>query len=139
MNVNYVQYDIQTGQIFGTGSSDEPSVKGVSGYLIVDQQVDNTKYKVENNVLVPLPAKPGYYYYYNYITNQWVFDEQSCANAVIAERNQLLYASDWTQIPNNPLTPALQEQWAIYRQALRDIPSQQGYPAIVNWPTPPQG
>lgn len=139
MNVNYVQYDNQTGQIFGSGNADEMSVAGVSGYLIVEQQVDNTKFKVENNQLVELSAKPGFYYYYNYITNQWVFDEQSCANAVIAQRNELLYASDWTQIPNNPLTPALQQEWAVYRQALRDIPNQQGYPATVIWPTPPQG
>jgi hypothetical protein len=139
MNVNYVQYDTQTGQIFGSGGAQLESVEGVSGYLIVEQQVDNTKFKVENNQLVALSAKPGFYYYYNYTTDQWVYDETSNASAVIAQRDQLLYASDWTQIPNNPLTPALQDEWAVYRQALRDVPSQQGYPATVNWPTAPQG
>jgi hypothetical protein len=139
MNVCYVQYDLQTGQILGSGGTQLSSIEGVAGYMVVDELIDNTKFKVENNQIVPLPAKPGYYYYYNYTTNQWVFDETFCANAVIAQRNELLYASDWTQIPNNPLSPALQEEWAVYRQALRDVPSQQGYPATVNWPTPPQG
>lgn len=33
----------------------------------------------------------------------------------------LLYGSDWTQIPNNPLTPEYSAEWAIYRQELRDF------------------
>jgi hypothetical protein len=54
-------------------------------------------------------------------------------------RNNLLYKSDWTQIANNPLTPELQQQWAVYRQQLRDITEQSGYPFNIIWPTPPQG
>jgi hypothetical protein len=54
-------------------------------------------------------------------------------------RNLLLYESDWTQIPNNPLTVEQQQAWADYRQQLRDIKSQPGYPNNVIWPTPPQG
>ena len=139
MNVNYVQYNLQNGQIYGSGSTQYDAIKDVPGYLIVEEQIDNTKYKVENSQLVELPPKPGNYYVYDYNKDQWVYDEAINASVVILQRNELLYASDWTQIPNNPLTPALQEQWAVYRQALRDIPSQQGYPATVNWPTPPQG
>lgn len=139
MNVFYVQYDQQTGQIYGSGSTSIQSVDGVPGYLIVDELVDNTLFKVENKELVALPPKPGVYYYYNYTTDQWVYDEQVNANIVINQRNDLLYASDWTQIPNNPLTPEQQEQWAIYRQALRDVPNQPGFPSNVIWPTPPQG
>lgn len=33
----------------------------------------------------------------------------------------LLYESDWTQIPNNPLTPEYSAEWAVYRQELRDF------------------
>ena len=29
--------------------------------------------------------------------------------------------SDWTQIPNNPLTPEYSAEWAVYRQSLRDF------------------
>jgi hypothetical protein len=32
-----------------------------------------------------------------------------------------LFNSDWTQIPNNPLTPEYSAQWAVYRQELRDF------------------
>lgn len=33
----------------------------------------------------------------------------------------LLNGSDWTQIPNNPLTPEYSAEWAVYRQELRDF------------------
>lgn len=51
------------------------------------------------------------------------------------ERNQKLSASDWTVLPDTPLDAA---QWTTYRQALRDVPSQPGFPFEVQWPTPPQ-
>lgn len=139
MNAFYVQYNQETGQISGSGSTSFEAINGLSGYLIVDELVDSTKYKVENGQLVLLPPKPGIYYYYDYKTDEWVYDEQVNANIVINQRNDLLYASDWTQITNNPLTPLQQEAWAIYRQELRDVPSQPGFPANVIWPTPPQG
>jgi hypothetical protein len=94
-------------------------------------------FKVQDNKIVALPLKPGVYYYYDYNTDQWVYDEQVNANVVTNQRNNLLYACDWTQIPNNPLTSEQQEVWAIYRQALRDVPNQPGFPANVIWPTPP--
>ncbi len=139
MKVFYVQYDQLTGQIYGSGSTSIESVEGVAGYLIVDGVVDNTKFKVENSQIVPLPERPGVYYYYDYTTSQWVYDEQVNANAVIDQRNELLYASDWTQIPNNPLTLEQQAAWAVDRHELRDVPNQPGFPANVIWPTPPQG
>jgi hypothetical protein len=139
MNAYYVQYDQQTGQIYSSGSTSIESIEGVPGYLIVDGVIDNTMFKVQDNQIVALPLKPGVYYYYDYTTDQWVYDEQVNANIVTNQRNDLLYACDWTQIPNNPLTSEQQEAWAIYRQELRDVPSQPGFPANVIWPTPPQG
>jgi hypothetical protein len=54
-----------------------------------------------------------------------------------AKRDVLLQATDWTQIPNNPLTPEVQQQFVVYRQELRDITLQSGYPFNVVWPVPP--
>jgi hypothetical protein len=50
------------------------------------------------------------------------------------KRNKLLSASDWTQVADAPVDKAA---WATYRQALRDIPQQEGFPATVVWPTQP--
>lgn len=55
---------------------------------------------------------------------------------VLAERSKKLVASDWTQLPDVPL--ATKAAWATYRQELRDITAQSGYPTEIIWPTPPQ-
>lgn len=57
------------------------------------------------------------------------------ADAVRAERNARLAACDWTQIADAPVNSL---SWANYRQALRDIPEQEGFPFTVVWPTEPQ-
>ena len=57
------------------------------------------------------------------------------ADRARAERNRLLMLSDWTQMPDVPL--ATKQAWADYRQALRDITGQPGYPLEITWPTPP--
>jgi hypothetical protein len=51
------------------------------------------------------------------------------------QRNQLLQASDWTQIEDYDLG-ADRAAWAVYRQALRDIGAAQNPFAIV-WPLAP--
>ena len=50
------------------------------------------------------------------------------------QRSKLLSGSDWTQIPDNPLSRSERESWATYRQQLRDIPEQAGFPKSVEWP-----
>ena len=49
-------------------------------------------------------------------------------------RDNLLSSSDWTQVLD---APADQVSWAEYRQALRDITQQAGFPNDVTWPTSP--
>jgi hypothetical protein len=51
-----------------------------------------------------------------------------------AKRNSLLQQSDWTQVADAPVDKAA---WATYRQELRDITEQAGFPATINWPTAP--
>lgn len=53
---------------------------------------------------------------------------------VRGERDSKLRSCDWTQVSDAPVD---QEAWAIYRQALRDIPSQEGFPTEVTWPVEP--
>jgi hypothetical protein len=50
------------------------------------------------------------------------------------QRNELLSACDWTQLPDSP---ADHEAWATYRQALRDVTAQEGFPWDVVWPETP--
>lgn len=50
-------------------------------------------------------------------------------------RDMLLFASDWTQAADVP--QLIKDKWATYRQALRDVPQQAGFPQQIQWPTPP--
>jgi hypothetical protein len=57
------------------------------------------------------------------------------SDMVRRDRNTKLSESDWTQVPDAPVDQAA---WKTYRQALRDITSQQGFPHEVTWPTKPE-
>ena len=56
------------------------------------------------------------------------------AEAVRKQRNEKLSASDWTQVEDSPVDKAA---WATYRQSLRDITGQEGFPWTITWPTQP--
>ena len=60
-------------------------------------------------------------------------DEEQ-ATAVRATRTQKLSECDWTQLADAPVDKAV---WATYRQALRDVPTQAGFPWTVQWPDKP--
>lgn len=52
-------------------------------------------------------------------------------------RDILLSQSDWTQMPDSPLSKAQKDAWVVYRQALRDLTSQPKYPTTITWPVKP--
>lgn len=57
------------------------------------------------------------------------------ADAMRGKRNFLLNRSDWTQLGDAPLTPEQKAVWTTYRQQLRDITAQAGFPWEVTWPS----
>lgn len=77
----------------------------------------------ENGQQVVRPALPGE-----------IPEYSPSADEIRAQRNALLAACDWTQLAD---APADGLAWATYRQALRDIPEQAGFPANVVWPVAP--
>ena len=54
--------------------------------------------------------------------------------AVRTDRNKRLAESDWTQLSDAPVDST---EWAVYRQELRDITAQEGFPWEVVWPEQP--
>ncbi len=58
----------------------------------------------------------------------------TCGRQVREQRDLLLSASDWTQVADAPVDKIV---WSAYRQQLRDVSEQDGFPWIVNWPTKP--
>jgi len=62
--------------------------------------------------------------------------EAQIASEVRAMRDAILATTDWTQMPDVP--QATKDKYITYRQALRDVPSQAGFPLNVAWPTKPE-
>ena len=60
-------------------------------------------------------------------------DAEQAAN-VRRSRTEMLKDCDWTQIADSTADKAV---WATYRQALRDITTQSGFPWTITWPTQP--
>jgi hypothetical protein len=60
--------------------------------------------------------------------------EQQASDNIRAERNRRLAGCDWSQLSDAPVDTAA---WVTYRQALRDLPSQEGFPYNITWPTKP--
>lgn len=56
------------------------------------------------------------------------------AKTVRSSRNERLKECDWTQITD---ATADKTAWATYRQTLRDISSQAGFPWVITWPDQP--
>ena len=98
----------------GGKSMSVPLDPGNRHYAEIMRQVDASELVVEPD---PGPSK-----------------EQLAARAR-SERDALLKESDWTQVPDAPVD---QQAWADYRQALRDVPQQDGFPTDIDWPSKPE-
>jgi len=61
-------------------------------------------------------------------------DDQQAEN-VRSQRDRLIEKSDWRAVSDRKLEP----EWKEYRQALRDISKQEGFPHDVKWPVDPDG
>jgi hypothetical protein len=67
----------------------------------------------------------------------WTVEDLPLADAearIRSIRDSKLSSSDWTQVADAPVDQAA---WATYRQALRDVPQQTGFPFSVTWPQEP--
>ncbi len=59
-------------------------------------------------------------------------------NDARSERDGWLKYCDWTVMPDSPLSDSDKTAWQTYRQALRDVPAQAGFPDNITWPTKPE-
>ena len=55
-----------------------------------------------------------------------------------AKRDRLLTESDWITIRATDTGDPVPTEWVDYRQALRDIPDQTGFPEEIEWPQEPE-
>jgi len=66
------------------------------------------------------------------------FNDAELLRQIRIKRDRLLRESDFTQIPDAPLSAEQRAAWQVYRQALRDLPENYAAaPSEAVWPTPP--
>ena len=70
-----------------------------------------------------------------------ITDSEEILENIKVTRDYRLQMSDWTQMPDSPLSAEKKGEWAIYRQALRELP--QTYADVasledVTFPEPPE-
>lgn len=136
--ISYSIYSVENGQVFSTGiaqTQQDVDAMVQDGQAAIYQQASKYQY-VENNQLVTPPPKPDGAYKFDYNSKEWVLDYATADRQQRQKRDQLLNESDWTQLSDVPLTN--KSEWATYRQQLRDITQQSGYPYDVIYPNPPQ-
>jgi hypothetical protein len=143
---NYIIYNIQTGEIVNnllTDSADKLSpYPSDFAYLEVVEPIDNSKYYLDpqSQQTIAFSDKPDQYYTWNWTTKIWEdirTQEQKYNQAAIQiqkQRTQLLNDSDWVVVKALEQGVPVPENWRTYRQQLRDITLQPGYPLTITWP-----
>lgn len=74
--------------------------------------------------------------FYGYPKGELKTDAERAAEAR-AKRDGLLAETDFMMMPDYPLSEAKRAAAAAYRQALRDVPAQSGFPRQIDWPVKP--
>lgn len=65
-------------------------------------------------------------------------DDSMVAKAIRDKRDNLIGETDYYLMPDYPSNPQNLEELKVYRQALRDLPKQEGFPRDVHWPDVPK-
>ena len=65
-------------------------------------------------------------------------DDSMVAKAIRDKRDILIGETDYYLMPDYPSNPQNLEELKVYRQALRDVPKQEGFPRDVRWPDVPK-
>ena len=99
----------------------------------------NTNYKYDLYVLDKVNYRGNLQEIITNNYDEWLnmatdYDYNTFAKEIRTKRDELLNKTDWTQMKDTALTEQKQEAYRVYRQALRDIPEQEGFPYEVVWP-----
>lgn len=78
----------------------------------------------------------GCLHFYGYELGELKTDEEFAAEAR-EKRNHLIAETDYLVMPDYPLDEEKKAAVLAYRQALRDVPEQAGFPRQIDWPVKP--
>ena len=125
-------------------ANDDGSYSVVSADELSFIEVTNTNpstgafWRNEEDVKSFVTAYPNAWSLYSSMPTQEEQDAMTASNNRM-KRNELLAASDWTQMPDSPLTDEAKTSWSTYRTSLRTLPTHENWPSLedADWPTKP--
>lgn len=123
---------------------DNPSVsfpETISGATFATYNVYPAKVTAipDYNDLTQYAEMSGYELVEGVWKQKWVIKERpDAADSVRRHRNRLLAETDWVFIKAQETGDTLPTELAVYRQALRDLTAQEGFPHTVTWPVKPE-
>lgn len=107
----------------------------------VYSKADKSEKEISENEYVPegyTVTEPDEFQYWD--GEKWKTDDeekfQVLSERVRSERDAKLAASDWSVLPDSQVENIA--EWKEYRQKLRNMPDQEGFPENVEWPLEPQ-
>lgn len=123
----YIVYNAN-GDILRTGVCQDVDYTAQAGAdeFIMEGVADDAVHRIENGMVVDKPL----------VTETL----EELLRQLRQDRDHILSKSDWTQMPDSPLTATQKTAWADYRQALRDLPQNVGEITSLGevvWPIPP--
>lgn len=118
-------YEIKTNGFIGSSKQIDPR-QGVGSNWTYTPPPTEGPHKWENNQWIAYDQEPDISIY--------SVDTQAVSTDMRTHRNNLLSSCDWTQVADAPVDKAA---WVLYRQALRDITEQSGFPLEIVWPIAP--
>lgn len=137
-----VKYRLDTGTIALVATTDSAEAAAAyadeaHGVLLTEGMPSADDCYVKDGAITPYPDRPSTDHFWN--GSVWVLDEAKLERRLRAQRDRLLAESDWTDTASaqGRLGSPLYYRWQDYRQALRDVTKQSGFPLDVVWPTPP--
>lgn len=106
-----------------------------SSYALNGEVIENTS--ISHVADVWSPEREEYIKGIAYNGEYTIEDVPETADEARTKRDELLAATDWTQVLDAPIDAATREAYRAYRQALRDLPEQDGFPGTITWPELP--
>lgn len=133
--IDYITVN-ESGQIYSCGCVQDTLIDSVyvpNGTKVIQgiSISDPAQYYWNGSATVVIPDCPSENHVFDYQKKTW----NVSADKVRRYRDKLLKDSDWTQLPDVPVE--LRNAWSAYRQALRDITQQPGFPNEVIYPIAP--
>jgi hypothetical protein len=139
--VDHVLHPSSNNHGYVDGDTDDNGrlIKRMDEHVDIDHFIVNKYWDFNTSSWEDRDQAPSQYYYWG--GTSWVFNQSEIMKIVRAERMRFLSSSDWTQLPDAPISTDMKNAWAVYRQELRDITEVlDGIENLddVIWPTKPE-